>query len=915
MKKLLALTLALSLLFTNLSFASIASFSIDYPLAEGLTYIETTETVGEDLPSHSYTFKYTPGLSTFPIVAWGKSQKSRKTLLKIAELYGDETVAGINADFFSFYTGIPMGCMISEGRFLSSPVNNNALAVFEDGTLFIGKPDITTKLTYGDKEYNFYYNKYPQIYSLYVMDSTYYESTASDFPCIEIVLNPENENLYVNSTTKCRVTEVFKDTYNNPIPDDCFVLTVPQNHASFSDFENVRIGETLYIDVAGSSPWDSATYVIGGGDVIVENSQFIPETVDEYSDKVRYARTAVGICEDGSALFFAVNGKKAGYSSGMTLEELANTLISMGAVTVLNLDGGGSTTVGVKMLGEDEMQVMNYPTDGYPRGISNAILFLNTATPDGIPSNAVLFPNFYFILNNTTIDIDEVFFDSSMALIEDAVPKESIYTSLSEGVEFVDRRLHVLHSDLYERTVKADYVFDNDKTFSDTKKLYVPNTVDTIYLSADERVLNVGESTVIDVFAEYNGFDAVSSLQSYNWSFTENNVEVLGDGVIAENDVARFYADGTLQILTYTLFTSATLTAEYGGVTAEVTVYVGFPDTVIDSYEWLEEGGEGFRSERALTFEENEYNYESPIKLELIPPSVSIMYKGEFTGEASVVIITSSGDEFTLPYRVDTDYSKVTGWTKLTALLPIGLKDAIFIKSPFTSRFLKNVTVDELTAHYGYKVPTFDDTADSWAKDYIESVYEMGLISGYVEDGKTLFSPSRDITRAEFAKLVTAFKNLSYDLSPENIPTFNDSDKIPEWAIEYVTAVSQNNIMNGRAESDGSLTFAPSDPITRTEAMLVLSRLMPEGGTIFPLTFSDSSTVPSWAREGVEKAVSAGIITGYDDNTIRPQNNITRAEVAVVFSRLYSYVYEKFVTPEDLEKEGETSSSVFNPLA
>ena len=152
-------------------------------------------------------------------------------------------------------------------------------------------------------------------------------------------------------------------------------------------------------------------------------------------------------------------------------------------------------------------------------------------------------------------------------------------------------------------------------------------------------------------------------------------------------------------------------------------------------------------------------------------------------------------------------------------------------------------------------------------------------------------------------------------MTPENIPTFNDSDKIPEWAIEYVTAVSQNNIMNGRAESDGSLTFAPSDPITRTEAMLVLSRLMPEGGTIFPPTFSDSNTVPSWAREGVEKAVSAGIITGYDDNTIRPQNNITRAEVAVVFSRLYSYVYEKFVTPEDLEKEDETSSSVFNPLA
>lgn len=914
MKKILALTLIFSILLTNLSLLSWAGFSIDYPLSEGLTYIETTDTLSDGNPSHSYTFKYTPGLSSFPVVAWGKSQKSRKTLLKIADLYGGNTVAGVNADFFSFYTGIPMGCMISEGRFLSSPVNNNALAVFDDGTLSIGKPDITSKLTYNDTEYNFYYNKYPQIYSLYVMDSTYYETTGSDFPCIEIVLKPESEILTVNSTTKCRVTEVYRDSFDNPIPEECFVLTVPQAHKAYSEFENIKIGESLYIDVTGSSPWDTASYVIGGGDIIAENSQFIPETVDEYSDKVRYARTAVGICEDGSALFFAVNGKKAGYSSGMTLEELANTLISMGAVTVLNFDGGGSTTVGVKMLGEDEMQVMNYPTDGYPRGIANAILFLNTAVPDGIPSNAVLFPNFYFVLNNTTLNVDEVFFDSSMALIESVTPTTSIYTTLSEGVEFVEDTLFVTQSDLYERSVRADYTFAPDKSFFDEKTLYVPSTVDSISLSADKRVLDLGERTLVSAYAEYNGFEAVSTISSYNWSFGENNAELLGEGVLAENDVARFYSDGTLEIITDTLFESVTLVAEYGGVSSEIVFYVGFPDTLIDSYEWLKEGEAGYRSERALEVTDYEYSYETPLKLDLIPPKVSVMYKGNFEGKAGLTVILSSGDEITIPYKVDRDYSGVTGWTKLSALLPIGLKGAIFIKSPFTSRTTERAVIDEFTASYGYEVPIFHDTADSWAKDYINTAYEMGLISGYVEGDKTLFAPSRNITRAEFAKLVTVFQKLSCDMTPESIPVFNDSKIIPEWAREFITAVAQNNVMNGRAEADGSLTFAPNDPITRTEAMLVLSRLMPDGGIIFPLSFTDSDTVPKWAVDGVKKTVSAGIITGYDDNTLRPHNNITRAEVAVVFSRLYTYVYERFVTPEDLEKD-DSAPSVFNPLA
>ena len=96
--------------------------------------------------------------------------------------------------------------------------------------------------------------------------------------------------------------------------------------------------------------------------------------------------------------------------------------------------------------------------------------------------------------------------------------------------------------------------------------------------------------------------------------------------------------------------------------------------------------------------------------------------------------------------------------------------------------------------------------------------------------------------------------------------------------------------MNGRAEGDGTLTFAPSDSITRTETMIVISRLI-ESTSDIELDFNDKSSVPTWAEEGVKKVVSSGIITGYDDNTLRPDNNITRAEVAVVFSRLFNYVY------------------------
>ena len=54
------------------------------------------------------------------------------------------------------------------------------------------------------------------------------------------------------------------------------------------------------------------------------------------------------------------------------------------------------------------------------------------------------------------------------------------------------------------------------------------------------------------------------------------------------------------------------------------------------------------------------------------------------------------------------------------------------------------------------------------------------------------------------------------------------------------------------------------------------------------LTFDDSEDIPDWAIDYVKIVVNEGYVKGYEDNTIRPNNNISRAEAATIISSMFA---------------------------
>lgn len=95
----------------------------------------------------------------------------------------------------------------------------------------------------------------------------------------------------------------------------------------------------------------------GNGGRYVGNPELLPD--DIFGPSVRPPRTAVGCTADGKIVLMVVDGRDAGGSKGVTLDELARLMKGIGCTYALNLDGGGSTV----MCAGPAAQILNVPSD------------------------------------------------------------------------------------------------------------------------------------------------------------------------------------------------------------------------------------------------------------------------------------------------------------------------------------------------------------------------------------------------------------------------------------------------------------------------------------------------------------------------------------------------------------------------
>lgn len=202
----------------------------------------------------------------------------------------------------------------------------------------------------------------------------------------------------------------------------------------------------------------------------------------------------------------------------------------------------------------------------------------------------------------------------------------------------------------------------------------------------------------------------------------------------------------------------------------------------------------------------------------------------------------------------------------------------------------------------------FDDLKGAqWAMRYIASLASKRVFEGY-EDGT--FKPDKSVSRIEAITAAVRLMGLREQAeSATEMATklnFKDADKIPAWAVGYVAVALENDLFT---ESDDSVQPSKeADRLWATTLLVKALKLESEAKAKMntQLTFKDAKQIPAGSVGYVQVAIEKGLVDGFEDNTFRPNQNVTRAQLAALLDRTGEQM------PDDQNSATGTVSTVVN---
>ncbi|MDI3481179.1 MAG: hypothetical protein PWQ97_834 [Tepidanaerobacteraceae bacterium] len=637
-----------------------------------------------------------------------KGLSQRDSLGKMVQ--ESNAVAGVNGDFFIMATpSSPVGVQVKSGRLVSSPSNRQDMAAF-GLTLdklpeilrmeFSGKVEAPDETTFDIGAINKIGDSYSKIF-VYTPDfgttTPAVAETASDLT-FAIIKNNRIENI--------------TDGKAVDIPKDGMVLAARGDGANFLK-SHFKVGDPVKLDLNITPDISNLKMALGGGAVLVDNGT-IPA---EFSHNIPGAnpRTAVGFSADRKTMFLVVVDGRQAASRGMTQKELAELMVKLGASFALNLDGGGSSTMAVRPLGEKQPQVINSVSEGVQRLIANGIGIFSKASSGSVYGIKIVSSSFNIPKGgHRTFEVRAYDKNYNPVDIDQSSVKWSVTGSLGS---FNKNVFYALKPGYGQVTASLEGIIA-------TQEIKVLTDGASLSVNPAKVQLNSGDKKAFDVtITDAEGFKAPVESMDIKW-------EVKGD--IGNFSAGEFIAGQNPA--------SGAVIANFSGLRAGALVQVGMGEKILEDFEKPEgkefssypsDIGGGFsivtqpepvkqgNSSGKLAYEfplsdstrAAYVNFRGGLSLPQGTVKLSLMVYGQAKGHWLRGTVTDAdGNDYNIDFSKNIDWQ---GWKKVEAQLPNG-------REPFILKRIYLVETDPTDSDAG--VIYLDSLAALVAGKYDESL-------------------------------------------------------------------------------------------------------------------------------------------------------------------------------------------------
>ncbi len=312
----------------------------------------------------------------------GNTLNTKQTVLGMTTETG--AVAGMNGDFFHLsLSRPPLGPQISNQEWMTTPLFLNGWYTFGitaknkpiiDEYVFDGSITAPTGVSFKlaainrAPQWNNGVNSHVDSIHMYTKAWNQINRVAdAGFPMMEVLV----QNDIITDINEKGVLPIM-------VPENGYILAANRLGAEYIK-NNFKIGDSIQsnytmksLDPNNKEDVRSFKMMIGGHTLMVKEGQPSAFSTSIQSIEGLRSRTGVGYSKDGRYVYL-ITVDNNGPSKGMRMKEFQQFMIKLGVWKGMNLDGGGSTTLVSRPLGEVHTKVTNRPEFGSQRSVVNGL--------------------------------------------------------------------------------------------------------------------------------------------------------------------------------------------------------------------------------------------------------------------------------------------------------------------------------------------------------------------------------------------------------------------------------------------------------------------------------------------------------------------------------------------------------------